>query len=292
MLHASPSVDPSTDPAEVRQEIVIQPRKGLRGLDLREIWQYRELLGFLVWRDVKVKYKMAMLGVAWAVLVPTIHAAIYSIFGLFMGMQDRVPDVPYPLWMLAGVVPWLFIQRSFNDGGLSLLNHQALLTKIYMPRLFIPAGSIGGALFDMGLMLGIFVLSAGIYAATSGYVPPIQILLVPVVLVLTVVAAFGTATLLSALIVLYRDLRFLIQFLSQFGLWLSGVAIPTSIFGKYEWVLAFNPYAGLISAWRWCLVGTDLNIPMLIGSCVGSPLLLLVGVLYFRRVERRFADIA
>ncbi|MEL7239500.1 MAG: hypothetical protein AAGK78_11625, partial [Planctomycetota bacterium] len=133
---------------EDRPELVIEPRPGLRGLDVAELWRYRELLYFLVWRDVKVKYKMAMLGVLWAVLVPTFSALLYGVFGLFMGLQSAVPGVPYLLWMLAGIVPWMFLQRGFTDGGLSLLNHQSLLTKIYMPRLFIPAGSIGGALFD------------------------------------------------------------------------------------------------------------------------------------------------
>lgn len=305
MLNAAPASDAAAvddagkgedpgvaKPVEERQELIIEPRPGLRGLDVAELWRYRELLYFLVWRDVKVKYKMAMLGVLWAVLVPTMSALIYGVFGMALDLKAPGTEAPYLLWMLAGVVPWMFLQRGFTDGGLSLLNHQSLLTKIYMPRLFIPTGSVGGALFDLALMLIVFTLAAVGFSAAGMFVPTWKIVFVPALLFLSVAAALGTSFLLSALIVLYRDLRFLIQFLSQFGLWLSGVVLPTSELGRYEWMLAYNPYAGIINAWRYCLVGSELRWDFVLGSVISCPILLVVGVFYFRRVERRFADIA
>jgi lipopolysaccharide transport system permease protein len=194
--------------------------------------------------------------------------------------------------MLAGLIPWLFLNRSISDGGQSLVNQQALMSKIYMPRLFIPASSCGGALVDMGITLGLFSIVAGWYAARGAFVPSWQLIAVAPLLLLTIVAALGTAFLLSALTVLYRDLRFLIPFISQFGLWLSGVPFPISIVGKWQPLLAINPYAGIVSGWRSALVGEPWKWDLLAGSLVISPLLLVIGIWYFRRVERRFADIA
>ncbi len=270
---------------------IIEPRRGYRGVDWAELWRYRELLYFLVWRDVKVKYKLAILGFAWAVAVPMLSMLVYGMFGKFAGFADQV-QAPYFLFMLAGLLPWLFLQRAITDGGQSLVNQQALMSKIYMPRLFIPASSVGGALVDKGISMALFTLLAASYVLRGSFAPSWNLLAVPALLLLTIVAALGTAFLLSALTVLYRDLRFLIPFISQFGLWLSGVPFPISIVGKWQPLLAVNPYAGIVSGWRSALVGTPWQWELLAGSLIISPLLLVVGIWYFRRVERRFADIA
>ena len=278
-------------PSREPEVLVIEPRKGYRGVDWTELWRYRELLYFLVWRDVKVKYKLAVLGFAWAVAVPVLSMLVYGMFGNFAGLADKVKS-PYFLFMLAGLLPWLFIQRSISDGGQSLVNQQALMSKIYMPRLFIPASSCGGALVDMGISLVLFCVIAAWYALRGEFVLSWQVLAVVPLLALTVVAALGTAFLLSALTVLYRDLRFLIPFISQFGLWLSAVPFPLKILGDWKPYLALNPFAGIVSGWRSALVAQPWEWELLAGSIVISPLLLVLGVWYFRRVERRFADIA
>lgn len=285
---SSPGSSPSVEPHET---LVIEARKGWRGVDWKELYHYRELLFFLVWRDVKVRYKMAIFGFAWAVAVPVLSMLVYGAVGMAAGLAEEVA-VPYFLWMLAGLLPWQFIQRGLSDGGQSLVNHASLMSKIYMPRLFIPASSCGGALVDLAISLGVMVVLAAYYASRGSFVPGWHVLAVVPLLLLTLMATLGTAILLSALTVLYRDLRFLIPFLSQFGLWLSGVVFPTSVFGKYEVFLAINPYAGLVSGWRSALVGAPWNWPLLAGSIILSPILLWVSVRYFRRVERRFADIA
>ena len=271
--------------------LVIEPRRGFRGLDWPELWRFRELLYFLVWRDVKVKYKQAVLGFAWAVGVPLLSMLVYGGFGKAAGLGAKV-EGPYFLWMFAGLLPWLFIQRAISDGGQSLVSQVPLMSKIYLPRLFIPASSIGGGLVDLFINLAILAILAAGYVAFGKFTPSWQILALPPLMLLTVIAALGVAFLLSALTVMYRDLRFIIPFMAQFGLWLSGVVIPTSTFGRYAGVFALNPFAGLVSGWRSALVGTPFDWTLLLGSLVLSPLLLLAGVAYFRSVERRFADIA
>ena len=278
-------------PPEPLEELVIEPRKGFRGLDWPELWRFRELLYFLIWRDVKVKYKMAILGFAWAVGVPILSMLVYGTVGMAAGFTDQIA-APYFLWMLAGLLPWLFVQRAITDGGLSLVNQVALMSKIYLPRLFIPAGSIGGGLFDLAINLVILAGLATVYAVRGQFVPSWSLLALPPVLLLTVVAALGTAFLLSAMTVLYRDLRFLIPFLTQFGLWLSAVVFPSSIFGRWEPLLLLNPFAGIVAAWRSVVVGDPWKWDLLGGSVILSLALLWFGVRYFRSVERRFADIA
>lgn len=274
------------------ETLVIEPRRGWQAVDWAELYRYRELLYFLIWRDVKVKYKMAILGFAWAIFVPLFSMLIYGTFGLLLGLKFEGSSAPYMLGMYAGLIPWLFLQRSITDGGQSLVNQQPLMSKIYMPRLFLPSAACGGAMVDMVISTGIFVLLAVGFAASGSFEPTWNLLAVPLLALLTVAAGLGTAILLSGLTVLYRDLRFLIPFMTQFGLWLSGVAFPTSIMGKYEWLLMFNPYAGIISGWRSALIGMPWQPLLLLGSLVLTPLLLVIAVVSFRRVERRFADVA
>jgi lipopolysaccharide transport system permease protein len=276
---------------------VIEPRRG-RGLlgvfrdgYLAEAIRQRELLGFLIWRDVKVKYKMAALGIAWAVLTPLMSTLIYGIAGMLFGFGERT-TAPYLLYMAAGMTPWVFLQKSVSEGGMSLVFHQQLLSKIYLPRLYVPFASCGTALVDLSIAMGV-ALGFGVGFAIAGmWVPTIDLLAVIPMLLLTAILGVGTATLLSGLTVLYRDLRFLIPTFTQFGLWLSGVVFPTSILGRYEWILAFNPFAGVVSGWRSAICGEPWQPILLLGSLVLSPIILWVGIAYFRRVERRFADIA
>lgn len=299
------------------EENIIRPKKGWIGIDWRELISHRELLFFLIWRDVKVKYKQAMFGAAWAIVVPLASVLIYTIIGKFAGFANRVVgDTPYPVYIYAGLLPWLFLQTAINGGGLSLVNNQSLLSKIYLPRLFIPTAMIGSACVDF-LMSGIiFTLMVAYYVIQTGgaFVPSWQVVFVPFLFVLMMVGALGTAYLLSALTVMFRDLRFIIPFITQLGIWLTAVVYPQTIFtvaekdasgqivrdaagqvvyaADYRDWLALNPFAGIIQGYRSAILGEPWQWTQLAGSIVLCSILFVVGLFYFKRVERRFADIA
>lgn len=270
-------------------ELVIQPRRGFIGVDWAELLRFRELLYFLVWRDVKVKYKQAVLGVAWAIFVPVLSMVIYTVVGHFAGFAQRVGDgVPYAVYIYSGILPWVFLQSSISNGGMSLVNQQALMSKIYLPRLFIPSATIGGSLVDMALSILVFCCILAFY----GYVPSWQIVFLPLLIALQVIAGLGLALLLSAATVMYRDLRFLLPFISQVGIWLTAVVFPQEILERYANWLALNPLAGIVSGWRSAVLGLEWRWLQLASSAIICPLILLIGLYYFKRVERRFADIA
>lgn len=275
------------------EEIVIEPRRGWLAVDWRELWRHRELLYFLVWRDVKVRYKQTVLGVAWAVLVPVLSMLVFTaIFGNFAGFKNRLPDGlenAYPVYVYAGLLPWLFFANAISLGGLSLVNQQHLLTKIYFPRLFVPTATVGGALIDMGLSFCIFLGLMVFY----GIVPSIGILFVPLLVVWTAIASLGIAYQLSALTVAYRDFKFVIPFMVQIWQFLSPVVYPTSMFPeRYRWLLALNPLTGIIDGFRASVFGTPVSWINLAISALSAVALFLLGAMYFRQTERRFADIA
>jgi lipopolysaccharide transport system permease protein len=282
-------------------ELVIKPRKGWIAVDWRELWTHRELLYFLVWRDVKVRYKQAILGIAWAVLAPLMSVAVFTLIFGARGLASNVhlpPDLQghTSLFVFAGLIPWLFISQAINNGGLSLVNSQNLLSKIYMPRLFIPASTIGSGLVDMFISFGVFF----VLMMLNGYVPSPQIVLLPLLILLTVLLSLGMAFTLSAMTVTYRDLRFLIPFITQIGMWISAVVFPYKGVGalaKHEWVLLFNPFFGIVDSFRTCLFGAGPDQwgwrPWhLLASIFWTIAILVFGLFYFRKTERRFADIA
>lgn len=281
--------------SDEQPELVIRPRKGWISIDWRELWTHRELLYFLAWRDVKVRYKQAILGIAWAVLAPVLSVAVFTlIFGMKgVGADKSLPaDLPMSLFIFAGLIPWMFISQAIGTGGLSLVNQQNLLSKIYMPRLYIPASTIGSGLVDMCISFGVFFVWMGF----KGYTPSPQIILLPFLLLLTVLLSLGLAFVLSAATVTYRDLRFLIPFITQIGMWLSFVIIPykSSVFGgKLEYILLLNPFFGIVDAFRSCMFnGWGWQPWHLLASIVWTVAILIFGLFYFRKTERRFADIA
>jgi lipopolysaccharide transport system permease protein len=280
-----------------RGAVVIEPHRGWIGVNWSEMLRYRELLYFLVWRDIKVKYKQAYLGFTWAIFVPMLSVIIYSALGGAIGLRkfidvDAMQLPPYPLYMYCGLIPWLFLQRALNEGGNSLVSQQPLMTKVYLPRLYLPTSSIGGALIDMAIMAGLLVVLATFYYFKVGFVPSWQIVFVIPLFLLTLISALGIAYTFSAAIVLYRDLRFLLPFFAQFGLWLSAVVFPPGVLAEYKDYFALNPVAGIISGYRSAILGLPWEWPMLISSIIVNPILLVFGLFYFKRVERRFADIA
>jgi lipopolysaccharide transport system permease protein len=298
------AAEPAAPPTEEVREVVIEPRRGWIGVDWKELWRYRELLYFLVWREVKVEYKMAILGLAWAVLVPLVSMLVYGGMGAVFGLNDGAynpsnPDVPglplatYLVSVFVALVPWQFIQKSISGGGLTLVAQQPLLTKIYLPRLFLPVSAVASQLVAMAISMTLLLVLLVVAFAVDGYTPdPVRLLAVIPLVGLVFLLAAGSAILLSALTLLYRDLRFLIPFLTQFGLWLSAVFYPIGQLGDKYWILAFNPYAGVISGFKSAIMGEPWQPLLLASSTIGGVVLLLIGLAYFRRVERRFADIA
>jgi lipopolysaccharide transport system permease protein len=268
-------------------ETVMRPNQ--RGLALTEAYARRELLYFLIWRDIKIRYKQTVLGIAWAVLVPLSQLFIFSvIFGRLAGIKPD-GDYPYPLFVLAGLVPWTFFAQSVAQGGQSLVNQQQMLTKVYFPRLFVPTGLVGGCFVD-------FVISFGVYAAAIAcyrFTPSWQVVFVPVLALFTVVASLGAAFLLSALTVTYRDFRYIVPVMIQLLMYLSPVVYPVTLVPeRYQWLLGLNPMAGIIDGFRSAILGKPWNFPILLTSLASTFFLLLVGAVYFRNTERRFADIA
>ena len=292
---APPAVSAANESATVAPniEVVIEPRRGWVAVNVEELWRRRELLYFLIWRDVKVRYKQTVLGVAWAVLVPVLSMLVFTaIFGNFAGLKTALPanlQSAYPVYVYAGLLPWLFFANAISLGGLSLMNQQHLLTKIYFPRLFVPTATVGGALVDMGLSFVVFLS----LMASFGLVPSSSIIGLPVLVFLTRVVSLGIAYLLSALTVSYRDFKFVIPFLVQVWQYLSPVVYPTTIVPeRYRWLLALNPMTGIIDGYRSALLGLPWPWMSLSLSAISATALFVLGLMYFRRTERRFADIA
>jgi lipopolysaccharide transport system permease protein len=284
-------------------ETVIQPSRGWLAVPWAEMAHQRELLFFLIWRDIKVRYKQSVLGIAWAVLQPVINMIVFTaIFGVAAGLNKNIPkDLPYAIFVFAGLLPWQLFATSLNTGGLSLVNQQHLLTKIYFPRLFVPTAAVGGAVFDMAIASVAFIamLVFKSFVGPWHFQPTWMLLLLPVLLVLNLMLALGTAYLLSALTVSYRDFRFLIPFMVQIWMWMSFVAfpVPPSIASspKWAWVFAMNPMHGIIAGYRKAIlvdVDSGWSPVYLLSSAAISVFVFVLGIFYFRRTERRFADIA
>jgi lipopolysaccharide transport system permease protein len=292
---APPGVRESDAPVD--HELVIQPSRGWMAVDWRELVRYRELLFFLVWRDVKVRYKQTVLGVAWAVLQPVLQVVIYTaIFGVALNMRGITSgeNVPYPLVIFLGLLPWQLFAAGLNSGGLSLVNQQHLLTKIYFPRLFVPTSAVGGTLIDLAISLGVVAVVMLFY----GFLPPWTAVFLPLLVLLTLLATLGMAYTLSALTVTYRDFRFLIPFMVQVWMWISFavIAVPPGIAHSRHWqpLLYANPMYGIIAAFRKAVLGYDIgwHWTYLASATAISLALFFFGLFFFRRTERRFADIA
>jgi lipopolysaccharide transport system permease protein len=269
-------------------ETVIRPRRGWISIDWRELWESRELLFFLVWRDVTVRYKQTVLGVAWAVLQPVFSMVVFTVI---FGNLAKLPSDghPYAVFVYAGLLPWMFFSTAVTSASQSLVNQQALLTKIYLPRLFVPAAAIGGGLVDFAISFGVFICLMAIYRV----VPGIGMLAVPFLLLLAALAALGVGLTLAALTVTYRDFRYVIPFMVQAWMYLSPVIYPTSMVpAQWQWLLAVNPMVGVIEGFRSALLGVPWNVTTLAVSTVSTCVVLVYGLFYFRKTERRFADVA
>jgi lipopolysaccharide transport system permease protein len=266
---------------------VIEPQSGWRTLDLRELWAYRELLAVLTMRDIKVRYKQTVLGVAWAVIQPLLTMMLFS---LVFGRLAKMPSdgLPYPIFVYTGLLAWTFFANALTTSGNSLVGQQHLISKVYFPRLIIPLSSVGTGLID-------FAISACILLALMVYFGigwSWNLLAVPFLMIAVIFIALGVGTLLSALTVTYRDFRYVMPFMVQFWMYATPVVYPASLFPeKWQWVLFLNPMAGLIEGFRsafldrpfdWMGIGISMSVAVVV---------FLLGVFYFEKMERRFADI-
>lgn len=266
---------------------VIEPPRGWHVLDLKEIWHYRELLFFLAWRDVKVRYKQTVLGIFWVVLQPFMSMVLFSvIFGNFMGVTT---DEPYPVFTYVALLPWTFFANALGRSGVSLVTDANLISKIYFPRIILPFAAILSSLVDFGVSFLIMLGMLAYYRIT----PASSLLALPILMALAFMTAFSFGVWLSALNVKYRDITYIIPFLIQFWFFLTPVAYPSSIIPEqWQFLYSLNPMTGVVEGFRWVLLGQE-TIPAM--SLLFSTLIVLVvllgGLFYFRRMEYEFADV-
>jgi lipopolysaccharide transport system permease protein len=282
---------PSSIPASQYQDLTtthILPASRWTTLGLRELWEYRELLLFLTWRDIKVRYKQTALGAAWAIIQPLFMMLIFS---LFFGKLARVPSdgIPYPIFTFCALLPWQLFAHALTESSNSLVANERLITKVYFPRLVVPIAAVLGGLVDFAVAFVILLVMMAYY----GIVPGWNIVALPGLIVLAVLTALAVGLWLSALNVKYRDVRYTIGFLVQVWLFASPVAYPSSIVPEaWRPFYGLNPMAGVVEGFRWALLGkAEAPGAMLAVSVVAVIIILLGGLFYFRRMEQEFADI-
>jgi len=254
----------------------------------RDLWRYRELLGFLAWRDVKVRYKQAALGAAWAVVQPAVQTFLLTfVFSKLAKMPGG--DVPYPLLVLAGLLPWQLFSGAFSGAGSSLVNNAHLISKVYFPRLLVPLSAVVVAFIDMLVLL----LIALPYAVIEGIDPTWRLLVLPFFICGTMLVALGAGLWVTALTVKYRDFRFITPFLLQIGVFVTPVGFRTDFLPNWRDWLALNPLTSMVEGFRWCLLGgrTEFYERGLFLSLAVTAFLLIGGLWYFRKTERQFADV-
>lgn len=277
-------------------ETIIEPSHGWVALRLKELWQYRELLYFFLWRDIKVRYKQTVLGAAWAIIVPFMNMVVFS---LFFGRLAKMPSdgVPYPLWNFAAMVPWQFFANGITQSANSLITGSNMIKKIYFPRLVLPISAALSGIIDFFLAFSVLLLMIWGYTffeiggTNVGFTS--NLIWLPFFLLLAFVTSLGVGLWLSAMNVQFRDVRHAVPFLTQFWLFATPIAYPSSLVPEpWRVVYGINPMAGVVEGFRWALLDTDTAPgPMLVASVVAAITLLVSGAYYFRRMEKTFADV-
>ncbi len=270
------------------QHTRIEPTKGFVSLKLTEVWEYRELLYFLIWRDVKVRYKQTALGVAWAVIQPLMTMIVFSIFFGKLGKMAS-DGVPYPIFSFAALVPWTLFATGLTQGTNSLIGSSNLIKKVYFPRLIIPTATVLAGLVDFFVAFGVLL----ILMAGYGILPTLNLLWLPAFLLLTLVTSLGISLWLSAINVEYRDIKYVVPFLTQIWLFATPIAYSSSLLDEpWRTVYGINPMVGVVEGFRWALLGTNTQPgSMVLVSAIAAIVLLVSGAFYFRRMERVFADV-
>ena len=304
---SEPARHPLADTAAAQAPVTyIRPPRGWVPVDFGELWRYRELFGFLVWRDIMVRYKQTLLGAFWAIVVPFTQMGI---FGIIFGKAARLPSngLDYNIYILLALVPWNFFGQAMNRSAQSLVGNANLLTKIYFPRVIVPISAAVAGLIDFAIAFaGLLILMLAL-----GVVPALTTLLIPILLVIALATALGVGMVLAALNVKYRDIGFLIPFLTQMWMWCSVLMPFSSIeprLGRWAYLYGLNPMGGVVEGFRWCMAHQAMKVERLVqGQMVSVPVgppwvliaigaavsavLFTCGLFYFRRVEKQFADI-
>lgn len=285
----TPQIDVTTEtPAEL-PHLRIQPSKGWVSLKLRELWEYRELLYFLTWRDIKVRYKQTVLGASWAVLQPFMTMIVFS---LFFGGLAQIPSdgVPYPIFSYTALVPWTFFATGLSMSSNSLVGSANLIKKVYFPRLTIPIATVLSGAIDFVIAFAVLVVMMLFF----GILPTLNVLVLPFFVLLAFVTALGVGLWLSAMNVQFRDVRYTVPFLTQFWMFITPIAYPSSLIENevLRAIYGINPMTGVVEGFRWALLGTDTAPgPVIIVSSIAAMLLFISGLFYFRRMEKSFADV-
>jgi len=268
--------------------LILRPSRGFLSLKLRDVWEYRELLYFLVWRDVKVRYKQTALGAAWAILQPVMTILVFSVF---FGRLAKVPSdgVPYPVFAFTALLPWQLFAYALSESSNSLVANQNLITKVYFPRLVIPIAGVLAGLVDFAIAFAVLLVLMWHF----GIAPTRAVALLPLFVLFVVITALSVGLWLSALNVKYRDVRYTIPFLTQFWMFATPVAYPASLVPeRWRALYGLNPMAGVVEGFRWALLGkAHAPGPLLAVSAVAVVALLVGGLMYFRKTEAMFADI-
>jgi lipopolysaccharide transport system permease protein len=276
------------EPRGTPPAIRIEPSRGWVSLRLGELWQYRELLYFLVWRDVKVRYKQTLLGASWAIIQPFFTMVVFS---LFFGRLAKIPSdgVPYPIFSFAALVPWTFFATGLEQSSNSLVSSSNLIKKVYFPRLAVPTATVFSGVVDFALAFTILLGMMGFY----GIAPTWNVVWLPFFFLMAMVTALGVGLWMSALNVQYRDVRYVVPFITQIWMFSTPVAYPSTLLGQpWRTVYGLNPMVGVIEGFRWALLGTNtVPGPMVAASAAAAVALLVSGAYYFRRMEKNFADL-
>ncbi len=276
-----------TSKPQQEEMLVLRPSRGWSALNLRDLWKYRELIYFLTWRDIKVRYKQTILGASWAVIQPLVNMIVLTIiFGRLANMSTE--GIPRPIFTFTALLPWGLFSKALSDAGRSMLSNRSMITKIYFPRLIIPLSSVMSGVVDFAIQFVVLIAMMVYYRFT----PTLNIWTLPFFLLLSLVTALGFGLWLSALNVLYRDVGYILPFLTQLWLLLTPVAYSASeVPDQWRLIYALNPMVGVVEGFRWALLGSaNAPGPILIISTTISLLLLITGMYYFRRMERTFAD--
>ena len=276
------------NPIEQPAVLIIKPSQGWVNLRLKDVWEYRELLYFLVWRDIKVRYKQTVLGAAWAVIQPFLAMVVFSIF---FGKLAQVPSdgLPYPIFAYAALLPWQLFAHALTESGNSLVASQQLIKKVYFPRLAIPLAAVLAGLVDFAIAFVVLLVMMFYY----GIYPTLAIVTLPLFILFAVATAMAAGLWLSALNVEYRDVRYVIPFLTQFWLFATPVAYPSSLVPEpWRAVYGLNPMAGVVEGFRWAILGKSGGMgSLMLVSVLAVIALLIGGLIYFRRMEKTFADL-
>jgi lipopolysaccharide transport system permease protein len=277
---------------ESAYSVIIKPQRGLVGLDLRELFRFRELIFFLTWRDILVRYKQTLLGGAWAILQPVLQMLVFNfLFGDIAGLSSG--GIPRPLFTYAALLPWNLFSTAMSEAGRSLVSNRNMITKVYFPRIIVPLSSVLSGVVDF--LIAFLLLAA--MMVYYGVMPTTGVWGLPLYLLLSLVTSLGVGLWLAALNVHYRDVRYIIPFLTQFWMLATPIAYEANVVFErlpegWQWLYALNPMVGVIEGFRSALVGTPVySVGLLWISILTSLVLLITGLIYFRRMERTFADV-